>query len=133
MSTDALSNPLILDGAPAFLAPNAETREKLLAAAARASCLLLESTDAMKAMPDVLRMLGEAAEVHRTALALAEVDAGGERWLVIKHEWISDELQEACGDDACEGDVPCPDQDQYSDVHCPMLQSGKSVLFCRDT
>ncbi len=135
MSTDPLSSPLILDGGPAFLAPNTETREKLLAAAARASRLLLESTDAMKVMPDVLRMLGEAAEVHRTALALAEIDSGGERWLVIKHEWISDELQESCAEEACGGEVACPDQDpdQYSDIYCPMLQSGKSVLYCRDT
>jgi hypothetical protein len=67
MNTDPLASPLILDGAPAFAAPAAETRERLLAAAARASRLLLESPDAMKAMPDVLRLLGEAADVHRTA------------------------------------------------------------------
>src|SRR3954468_4741435 len=84
--------PLILEGTPPFVSPAAETREKLLAATARASRLLLESPNAMKVMPDVLRMLGEAAEVHRTALALAEIDAGGERWLVIKDEWIADDL-----------------------------------------
>ena len=93
--------PLILEAGPAFLAPATETREKLLAAAARASRLLLEATDAMKAMPDVLRLLGEAADVHRTALALAEVDAGGERWLVIKDEWISEELMDSCAGDSC--------------------------------
>ncbi len=131
MST--VSSPQILDGGPAFQAPDAETREKLLAAAARASRLLLESTDAMTVMPDVLRMLGEAAEVHRTALALAEIDSGGERWLVIKHEWISEELQETCGDESRGNDAACPDQDQYSDIYCPMLQTGQSVLYCRDT
>jgi signal transduction histidine kinase len=126
--TNPLANALVLEGGPAFLAPTAETREKLLAAAARASRLLLESTDAMKAMPDVLRLLGEAAEVHRTALALAEVDAGGERWLVIKDEWISEELMEACPGDTC-----AIEPDQYSDIYCSMLQTGKSVLYCRDT
>jgi hypothetical protein len=34
--------PLLLEAAPAFLSPATETREKLLAAAARASRLLLE-------------------------------------------------------------------------------------------
>src|SRR5262252_272929 len=126
------TTPLVLEPGPPFIAPAAETREKLLSAAARASRLLLESTDAMKVMPDVLRLLGEAAEVHRTALALAEVDAGGERWLVIKHEWISEELQETCAEEGCGDDERCHDEDQYSDVYCPMLQSGKSVLYCRD-
>jgi signal transduction histidine kinase len=120
--------PLVLDVGPAFVSPAAETREKLLAAAARASRLLLESTDAMKAMPDVLRLLGEAAEVHRTALALAEVDAGGERWLVIKDEWISEELMDSCAGDSC-----AIEPDQYSDIYCSMLQTGKSILYCRDT
>jgi GAF domain-containing protein len=83
----------------------------------------------MKAMPDVLRLLGEAAEVHRTALALAEIDAGGERWLVIKDEWIADELTEA----ACNGETCGLMPDQYSDIYCSMLQTGKSILYCRDT
>jgi signal transduction histidine kinase len=121
-------SPLVLEGSPPFISPAAETREKLLAATARASRLLLESPDAMKVMPDVLRLLGEAAEVHRTALALAEIDAGGERWLVIKDEWISEELTDACAGDTC-GLEP----DQYSDIYCSMLQTGKSILYCRDT
>src|SRR3954465_1607253 len=120
--------PLVLDPNPPFIAPAAESREKLLSAAARASRLLLESTDAMQVMPDVLRLLGEAAEVHRTALALAEVDSGGERWLVIKDEWISEELMDACHGETC-GLEP----DQYSDIYCSMLQTGKSILYCRDT
>src|SRR3954467_2474716 len=121
-------SPLVLEGSPPFISPAAETREKLLAATARASRLLLESPDAMKVMPDVLRLLGEAAEVHRTALALAEIDAGGERWLVIKDEWISEELNDACNGETC-GLEP----DQYSDIYCSMLQTGKSILYCRDT
>ena len=36
--------PLILEASPAFLSPATETRERLLAAAARASRLLLEAT-----------------------------------------------------------------------------------------
>ena len=48
-------------------------RERLLSASAQASRLLLEAPDAMKAMPEVLRLLGEAAQVDRTALAFAEI------------------------------------------------------------
>ena len=129
MAINPVENPLILEGAPPFVSPAAETREKLLAAAARASRLLLESPNAMKAMPDVLRLLGEAAEVHRTALALAEIDSGGERWLVIKDEWISEELTDACTNGETCGIEP----DQYSDIYCSMLQTGKSILYCRDT
>ena len=39
-------------------------RERLLSASAQASRLLLEAPDAMKAMPEVLRLLGEAAQVY---------------------------------------------------------------------
>ncbi len=115
-----------LEGMPSFILPPLESREKLLSAAARASRLLLESPDAMEAMPEVLRMLGEAADVDRTALALAEIDAAGERWLVIKHEWIAEELRGMCNGG-------CAEDDQYSDVHCSMLQAGKSIVYCKET
>jgi signal transduction histidine kinase len=104
----------------------ARVRERLLSAAARASRLLLQSPDTMKVMSDVLRLLGEAAEVHRTVLALSETDAGGERWLVIRNEWISEELGENC-------DGTCVGVDQYSDVHCEMLKAGRSVVYCKET
>ncbi len=132
MSTDAVSMEGLslearaaLEGMPSFILPPLESRERLLSAAARASRLLLESPDAMEAMPEVLRMLGEAADVDRTALALAVIDAAGERWLVIKHEWIAEELRGMCNGD-------CND-DQYSDVHCSMLQAGKSIVYCKET
>ena len=56
-------------------------REQLLGATAQASRLLLESSDVMSRMPEVLQLIGEAAGVDRTTLALAEVDSDGERWL----------------------------------------------------
>ena len=40
-----------------------QSREQLLAAAAQASRLLLESSDVMARMPEVLHLLGEAAGV----------------------------------------------------------------------
>ena len=71
-------------------------RERLLSASAQASRLLLEAPDAMKAMPEVLRLLGEAAQVDRTALAFAEIGPNGEKWLKIKAEWITESLSDAC-------------------------------------
>jgi signal transduction histidine kinase len=102
-----------------------QQRERLLAASAQASRLLLESPDAMKAMPEVLRLLGEAAQVDRTALAFAEVGPNGEKWLKIKAEWISETVQ-------CHGD--CEEDGTWTepraDEFCSMLMTGKSVVFC---
>jgi signal transduction histidine kinase len=120
-----------LDQAGLAEAPAAEARvrEKLLAAAAHSSRLLLQAPDTLKVMNDVLRLLGQAADVHRTVFALAELDSGGERWLVIRNEWISDELKETC-----EGGESCSiGSEQYSDVHCEFLRAGKSIVYCRDT
>jgi len=108
-----------------------QQRERLLAAAAQASRLLLEAPDAMKVMPKVLRLLGEAAQVDRTALAFAEIGPNGEKWLKIKAEWIDERLETSCrggGEDEEE-----PWNEPRSDRFCTMLQSGKSVVFCPDS
>jgi signal transduction histidine kinase len=68
---------------------HAPRREQLLSAAARASRVLLEATEVMAVMQAVLRELGEAAGVDRTALAIVERDGAGARWLVVKSEWIA--------------------------------------------
>src|SRR5688500_3362684 len=47
-------------------------REQLLSATAQASRLLLESSDVMSRMTEVLQLIGEAAEVDRTTLALVD-------------------------------------------------------------
>jgi signal transduction histidine kinase len=108
-----------------------QQRERLLAAAAQASRLLLEAPDAMQVMPKVLRLLGEAAQVDRTALAFAEIGPNGEKWLKIKAEWIDERLEAAC----CGGgeDEQEPWNEPRSDQFCTMLQSGKSVVFCPDS
>ena len=49
-----------------------QRRERLLAASANASRLLLEAPDVMAAVPHVLRQLGEAAAVDRVNLMLAQ-------------------------------------------------------------
>ncbi len=65
-------------------------RESLLAASAKASRLLLEAPDVMDAVPDVLRMLGEAAGADRVNLMQALPGPNGERWLVVTSEWVAD-------------------------------------------
>jgi len=102
-----------------------QQRERLLAASAQASRLLLESPDAMRAMPEVLRLLGEAAQVDRTALAFAEIGPAGEKWLKIKAEWISETVQ--CHCDGAEGVAW---KEPRADEFCNVLMAGKSVIFC---
>jgi len=103
-------------------------RERLLSASAQASRLLLEAPDAMKAMPEVLQLLGEAAQVDRTALAFAEIGPNGEKWLKIQAEWVTESLTDAhCPMGECDGTVW---NEPRSDQFCSMLQSGKSVVFC---
>jgi signal transduction histidine kinase len=105
-----------------------QQRERLLGASAQASRLLLESPHAMEVMPEVLRLLGEAAQVDRTALAFAENGPNGEKWLKIQAEWISESIADACCEGACDGTDPW--NEPRSDSFCNMLQSGKSVVFC---
>src|SRR5689334_10469295 len=102
-----------------------QQRERLLAASAQASRLLLEAPHAMDVMPEVLRLLGEAAHVDRTALAFAENGPNGEKWLKIQAEWISESVMDSC----CEM-KDCAEDDPLSDHFCSLLQAGKSVVFC---
>jgi len=100
-------------------------RERLLAASARASRLLLEASDVMAAMPKVLRELGEAAEVDRTAFAIAETDEHGARWLIIKSEWTADYV---IGERS--STVRMAFGDRTSDCYCTQLRTGRSVYVC---
>jgi hypothetical protein len=100
-------------------------RERLLSASAQASRLLLEASDAMKAMPEVLRLLGEAAQVDRTALAFAEIGPNGEKWLKIKAEWISDTVQ--CH---CDNEQGVAWKEPRADQFCSMPMAGQSGVFC---
>ncbi|MGH8308562.1 MAG: sensor histidine kinase [Steroidobacteraceae bacterium] len=102
-------------------------RESLLAASAKTSRLLLEAPDAMKVLPEALRLLGEAAEVDRTALAIAEIGPNGERWLLIKSEWVADGVA-GHGSDASR----MAWSERKSDCFCPQLQTGRSVFIRRD-
>lgn len=99
-------------------------REQLLSAAAQASRLLLESSDVMERMPDVLRLIGEAAEVDRTTLALVD-ECEDERWLEIKSQWTAPAFAQADGTEV----VPQP---RRLDCYCTELKAGRSVYLCGD-
>lgn len=103
-----------------------QQRERLWAASARVSRMLLEAHDVMAAMPQVLRELGEAAGVDRTALALAEIGPNGERWLVIKSEWMAAGIADEYTD------VPRVWSARKSDCFCSQLKTGRSVYVCHE-
>jgi signal transduction histidine kinase len=101
------------------------SREELLVAAAQASRLLLESSDVMSRMPEVLQLFGEAAGVDRTTLALADVGFDGERWLEIKSQW------NAPGVPAIEGcNAGSAWNARRTDCFCNELAAGRSVFLC---
>src|SRR5258706_1794478 len=60
-----------------------ERRERLLAASATASRLLLQAPDVMTAVPKVLQLIGEAADADRVLLLLRQPDSQGSDPLVI--------------------------------------------------
>jgi signal transduction histidine kinase len=103
-----------------------QSREQLLAAAAQASRLLLESPDAMARMPEVLQLLGQAADVDRTTLALADIGPDGERWLEIKAQWNAPGITASEGRDAgSDWNV-----NRRADCFCTELSAGRSVYLC---
>jgi hypothetical protein len=72
--------------APEALA-SAARRERLLAASAAASRLLLQAPDVMAVVPKVLQLVGEAADVDRVLLLLKPTDSGECDQLVVASEW----------------------------------------------
>jgi signal transduction histidine kinase len=100
-----------------------QPREQLLAASAQASRLLLESADVMATMPQVLRLLGEAADVDRTTLALAETGADGQRWLIMKGQWIAECFEAVPGAEAPSW------TERRADCFCSELTAGRSVCL----
>jgi hypothetical protein len=101
-------------------------REQLLAASARASRVLLEATDVLAAMPTVLRELGEAAGVDRTALVVLEKDSAGKRWL-LKSEWIA---PAATGEQRNTERIAW--EENAPDGACARLRSGQTVHLRQD-
>jgi len=127
-SHQQLTNPAQAPGAEILLVNDfLRRREALLAASAKLSRLLLEAPEPMRVMPEALKLLGEAAEVDRTTLALSETDSEGERWLNIKDRWIAEGLT------AVECDAPSPGWgERKSDCFCPELKAGRTVFVRRE-
>lgn len=65
---------------------SAERRERLLAASAAASRLLLQAADVMAAVPRVLQLVGEAADADRVSLLLRQPNADE---LAVASEWCA--------------------------------------------
>lgn len=65
-------------------------REALLVASAKASRMLLEAPDVRGAIPEVLRLMGDAAHVDRVNVMLARSGPQGEPLLVVVSEWTAD-------------------------------------------
>ncbi len=102
-------------------------REKLLMASAAASRMLLEASDAMRAMPAVLQVLGEAAGVDRTGLLLAQTGPAGEPLLVVSSEWVAEGVTPHLGDPV----TGTCDVRKYP-VHCSELLAGRSVCIYKE-
>ncbi len=96
--------------------------EGMLAATAGACRLLLEAPDVMSAVPDVLRLLGEAAGADRVNLWRTQTDAEGARWLVVVSEWVAEGVTPYLGDPSKER---CPESAKQS--ACCLLRAGQSL------
>jgi signal transduction histidine kinase len=104
-----------------------QARERLLAASARASRLLLEAPDARGAIPAVLGLLGEAAHVDRVSLWQARTGPHGEPLLVVVSEWTAEGVTPYLGD----GESAVRSCDERTFSLCAELRAGRSVCFSK--
>ncbi|HVO48211.1 MAG TPA: GAF domain-containing sensor histidine kinase [Steroidobacteraceae bacterium] len=103
-----------------------QRREGLLAASAKASRLLLEAPDVRAVVPDVLRLIGEAAGVDRVNLMLSQAGPVGEPLLVVTSEWVAEGVPPHLDDPAMSS---CDERD-FSTVCCE-LRAGRSVCLSK--
>jgi len=104
-----------------------QRREALLAASAKASRLLLEAPDVRGAVPNVLRLIGEAASVDRVNLMLSQTGSAGEPLLVVASEWVGDGVSPYLEDPAM---CTCDERD-FSAV-CAELRAGRTVCLSKN-
>ena len=102
-----------------------QRREGLLAVSARASRLLLEAPDVRGAVPEVLRLLGEAARVDRVTLILSEPEPNGEPLFVVVSEWVANGVPQVAGAYHCR-------ESKYPAVFAE-LRAGRSVCLNPDS
>jgi signal transduction histidine kinase len=101
-------------------------RERMLAASARGSHLLLQAPDVMAVVPEVLRLIGEAAGVDRVNIMLAQHGPAGERLLVVAGEWVAEGVQPRLGDP----EMNCCNESDYAH-EAALLRAGQSVSIHR--
>jgi signal transduction histidine kinase len=99
-------------------------REALLVASAKASRMLLEAPDVRGAIPEVLRLMGDAAHVDRVNVMLARSGPHGEPLLVLVSEWTADGVPPHSD----EPSVCTCDERQFAAVSAE-LRAGRSVCL----
>ncbi len=102
-------------------------RENLLIASAKASRQLLEAVDVMGAMPDVLKLIGQAAKVDRIGLMMAQTGPKGEPLLLVTSEWVAEDVVPHLGHPV----MGCCDVSAYAE-QCSQLRAGRSVCMNKD-
>jgi len=105
---------------------SAERRERLLAASAAASRLLLQAPDVMAVVPKVLQLVGEAAAADRVTLMLTR--PGDRDQLVLSAEWRA---QTRSAETSREPQAACVSLGRWSKQHPGLsadLCGGRSVL-----
>lgn len=101
-------------------------REALLVGSAKASRMLLEAPDVRGAIPEVVRLIGEAAHVDRVNVMLTRRGPAGEPLLVVVSEWTAEGVPPHLDDPA----VCTCDERQFAAVSAE-LRAGRSVCLNR--
>jgi signal transduction histidine kinase len=104
-----------------------ERRERLLAATARASRLLLETPNVMNAIPSVLKLLGEAAAVDRVGFLASQRGPANEPLIVLVAEWVGEGVVSHLGNP----DMGTHDEREFSAVSAE-LRAGRTVCFNKE-
>ncbi len=99
-------------------------REALLVTSAKASRMLLEAPDVRSAIPEVLRLIGDAAHVDRVNVMMARRGPQGEPLLVVVSEWAADGVPPRSDDPT----VCTCDEREFSAVSAE-LRAGRSVCL----
>jgi signal transduction histidine kinase len=99
-------------------------QEALLAASAKASRMLLEAPDVRNAIPEVLRLIGEAAHVDRVNVMLSRSGPEGEPLLVVVGEWTAQGVPPHIND----AEARACDEREISAVSSE-LRAGRSVCI----
>ncbi|HZF16481.1 MAG TPA: ATP-binding protein [Steroidobacteraceae bacterium] len=114
-------------GAPEHPDDSAQRRERLLMASAKGSRLLLEAPDVMAAVPEVLRLIGEAAAVDRVNVILAEHGANGERLLRVASEWVG----EGVAPQLHHPTMSVHAESEFA-LQCLQLRAGQTICIYKD-